>query len=121
MNDHVAIINCNTSCFNNRHGPAHRCHRNFDMSLPLGGMESAGLLEMMHRLWDKCFLCLFEIVTNNDSKMKARCRWSNDVAQPLAMDVVSLAVWQRVARAHSLSVHKAQRRPSLLQPTQLQQ
>ena len=58
--------------------PAHKCCKNFDPALASGDMEPAGLLEMMHHLWDHLFLYMFEIATDDDSKMKARCRWNND-------------------------------------------
>lgn len=58
--------------------PPHTCYKNYKSNDSSGGMESAGLLQMMHHVWDNYFLYFFEIVTDDDSTMKARCRWSND-------------------------------------------
>jgi len=58
--------------------PVHNCYKNFDPALASGDMEPAGLLDMMHHLWDHLLLHMFETVTDDDSKMKARCRWNDD-------------------------------------------
>lgn len=56
--------------------PNHACEINHVGSA--GKMESAALLTMYHYLFDKYKIVLRHIVTDDDSSMKARVRWSNE-------------------------------------------
>jgi hypothetical protein len=55
--------------------PIHKCEINHEGSA--GKMESAALLSMYHYLYDRYKIVLKHVVTDDDSTMKARCRWSN--------------------------------------------
>jgi len=56
--------------------PEHACEINHQGSA--GKMESAGLLTMYHYLYDRYKIVLGKIVTDDDSSMRARVRWSNE-------------------------------------------
>ena len=54
----------------------HKCEVNHEGTA--GAMESAALLTTTHHLYDKCKIVLQCIVTDDDSTMKARLKWSNE-------------------------------------------
>ena len=55
--------------------PPHKCEINHEGSA--GAMESAALLSMYHYLFDKYKIQLKHVVTDDDSTMRAKCRWAN--------------------------------------------
>jgi hypothetical protein len=56
--------------------PEHSCEVNHEGSL--GSMESDALLEMVTGLWRNSVVQSRHVVTDDDSTMRANCRWSND-------------------------------------------
>jgi hypothetical protein len=56
--------------------PAHSCTINHTGSS--GSMELAALVALIHHLNDKKKCSVATIVTDDDSKMKASCRWNNE-------------------------------------------
>jgi hypothetical protein len=56
--------------------PEHECTVNHEGSS--GSMEADALIEMTEELHDSRFTSLASVITDDDSKMKAICRWSND-------------------------------------------
>jgi len=56
--------------------PEHSCTVNHEGSS--GSMESDALLEMVISLWDDFHVSVKSVVTDDDSTMKANCKWSNE-------------------------------------------
>jgi len=56
--------------------PIHSCTVNHEGSS--GSMESDALLEMIITLWDEFHVRVRAVVTDDDSTMKANCKWSNE-------------------------------------------
>ena len=60
------------------HPPPHVCFQNYDRTNSSGGMEAAALLEMVHRLYDLDFVVSTKIVIDDDTKMRAKLKWSKE-------------------------------------------
>jgi len=56
--------------------PEHECMVNHSGSA--GSMEAASLIEMCEYLYDNLHTGLATVVTDDDSKMKSQCQWSNE-------------------------------------------
>jgi len=73
---------CSVCCYHmKRHNlaqeevPEHECVANHQGSA--GSMESAALIEMIESLYYGNQVSVSKVITDDDSKMKAQCKWSN--------------------------------------------
>jgi len=73
---------CSVCCYHmKRHNleqeevPEHECVANHQGSA--GSMESAALIEMIESLYYSNQVAVSKVITDDDSKMKAQCKWSN--------------------------------------------
>jgi len=74
---------CSTCCYHmKRHKlsqeeiPEHECVVNHSGSA--GSMESSALIEMVESLYDRNTVAVSTVITDDDSKMKSQCKWSNE-------------------------------------------
>lgn len=67
---------CSAAARKNTPAKKHCCQKNHFGSS--GSMESSSLLEMTESLYYNKYCCLSFVITDDDSSMKANCKWSNE-------------------------------------------
>jgi hypothetical protein len=67
---------CSYHMKRNKQAPDHECKANHTGSS--GSMEADALIKMTEDLFDIKLTSLQTVITDDDSKMKAICRWSNE-------------------------------------------